>query len=357
MKKIVFLLMPLFGLLACAEPVKETKALTDIFTKERSLTAIVSPIEGNIGYHQVISSAGDYLLGKPYLRNEYFFSVVDPSTSKSVNLLVPYGRGRNEASDVCMINNRAGEFGFYDSVKKQIRIMSVDDILKPTPEIKFESIELVPKDDFTNDFLDGITRVADGRFVQAGYSPKSDNLIATYDASGKEVSTFGRVDFPKNTHDFAKRTTSGNIAAAMSGGRLLWTTKGGNLYRFYNCSDPNSEPKLIKEYFYNLPKFEIVEQEYGISSSPAPDSPKGVTNIAVGNDKYFLLFTDYVLSKDGMQIESITSKVLVFSKDGEPIEVLNLDKGVQTIAYLEKTNSIYAFYAGEDSDLLLQYKL
>lgn len=356
MKNLTLLLLSLLSLFSCSGN-KDTKSLIENFTKERDLVATEIPIVDDMGlqYYREIQSAGDYIIGKSFNTRDFHFSVLDVTNGESVNKLIPYGRGHNEAIHVYTSSNRKGEFGYYSHTDSQVRTMNSDDLLKSNSDIEFNRHRFSKDDDFKYSLVNKI-RLENGNFLCSGYNPKDDTILQVTDSEGAPLYSFGSLPIKDDLDVFARQTLQ--CATAMSGDNLLWSTRGkGNIYRFYDYSDLSQEPKLIKEYFYDMPKFIVERDEYGVTVYPAPDSPIGATNIAASNNNFFILFTAPETNKENENEVLMYSKVLVFTHQGEPVEILNLNHPARGIAYLEKTNSLYAFGEKGDDLLLLQYKL
>lgn len=343
---------------SCSEE-KNISQLLDIFPSQRTLTPEVRAIDGAVGSHMVMERAGDYLIGSSYSPyREMLYSVVDPLESKSVNMIVSRGRGRNEFLSSYSVQGRKGEFSYFENSKSELRSIKVEELLKPNPEIEVSRVKLP----YDGDFLYNIDKTAvfpSGNILRSGYDTKKETILQILNTEGEPIRSFGTIDFGFNKHHQTRKRLSGCMHISEDGTRLVWASNGGAVFRFYDCTDPDAEPKLIKEYNYEMPIHNVEEMYGGISVSLAKGISKGVIKITSSKDKFFLqqIYFDIVAVDNTLEMQNEGSNILVFDLNGEPIEVLKIDGLTSSVEYIEKTNSLYTVGSEEEYDTLLQYKL
>lgn len=354
MKKFVFCALLVSVLVACHEDKGKATSVIELFSSEREMKAKEIVIDGNLGYHNEISSIGDYIVGRPYASLEYFFSIVDVTSGKAVNRLVPRGRGHNEASMIFLLKGSEGNLSFYDLLDREMITIKGTDALMPNPEIIFEHKKLEPFDDFSAGG-NNITVLNDACILSTGYSKNHSTCIQISDPKGKGLATFSNLTFKEGTDQLTKMVSSGDIITTLDTNNILFSTAGGGVLRFFSYPGGGAEPKLIKEYFYFMPEYDVVRDQNSMSVTLKTESQIGLRSITASGDKFYALINK-VIEIAG---EDNNSKVLVFSSEGEPIEILKLDRKIDEIQYLRKTNSLYGFSVDEegDNDLLIQYSL
>lgn len=338
-------------IVSCATPTKEYASLYDMFPKERELTlkdevVISDPIFMSSGKGTIYKS---HLIASVRNGNRSDIAVIDIKTGEVVQTLLPRGRGRNESVNAYLVGVYRDEIICYNEVNSSILRLKFDEIYKPTADQNWSKTDLTWDGSFA--CKTGFGTLSDDRYIFCGC--REDGLFEVIDSQSRVLNTFG--EYIEVKGDEVERTVpyDGMFIPALSYERMLYTSTRGNILYFYDTSDTDSEPKLLNRYDYDLAKGNVVYFTGGKSIGPDDDDLLGSISVTASRDCFYLLnsrtrFGDFIKASDYG-----SNTILVFDKDGKPIEKLISDRKLINIYYNQDDNLLYSIYENEDGDLVI----
>ncbi len=340
---------------SCAKKSKEYGSIYDMFSKERSISAdekqiVIEPISF-ASYGQIFNS---HLFVAVYCNNNSFNRVIDINSGKTVQNLLPYGRGRNESINSYPLGMNHDEIAFYTEENNSIVKTQFNEIFKPTPDQKWSR----HKFDWSGELFSSkmsCSVLADNRYIATGC--RKEGLFDIIDSDGNILYTFGEYKELEGDKIEKNAPYSGKFYVTPSQQRLLFSTKGGNIYYFYDISDSSSQPKLLNKYHIDTPS--IIVKYFdggGVSTQTDRDNTISGSISITASDEYFYLLHS---NKKYADVDcSISDVILVFNRNGEPVEKLILDMKISKIYYNQDDNSLYTITLNaQDENCLMRFKL
>ncbi len=367
------LLASLLLVASCAsEATIKNGDIETLFDKERTITpattiAIDEPL-ANPFLVDIIDQIAIVQLGA--LSADFNFYVIDIKSGKILNKLFSVGRGRNEMMYPRYIGSSEGKIHIHDQFNSEINSIAIEELTTRSSDLR--PIKTKPIEDPSTGFLEQeFIALSDGRFA-AQVSDEDENnpkmvmapIVDGQFTLGETFDIFGEgLDDPlkHNTYD-------GNLAATDDGKYMVFSTNSGIFLHFYDCSNSQAAPTMIKEHIAQLPKYDIqtfTRGENTITTVQADSKTlEGAYSISADNDNFYINTLNFDHTElNRLREEKITkydSKVLVFNKKGEPKEKLILQdsKLMARVHHSSTTNSLYVLHYDDDgNDCFIQYKL
>lgn len=140
--------------------------------------------------------------------------------------------------------------------------------------------------------------------------------------------------------------------------KFAWFSIYGDAFEIYDYKDITS-PKLTCHQILSLPIFsvnKIQEQEHAVFS---PDTKIGIVSITSSNEYIFALYNNNTL-KDVSKLKDnifFSNQVLIYTWDGVPVKILNLNESVKAISFDKTNNTLFCIACDENGPKILLKKL
>jgi hypothetical protein len=260
----------------------------------------------------------------------YLFNLYNMNSRKKIGERVSMGQGPNEMIDPFFVRVNENDISFFDMATSTIVEYSTADFINEINPEPLRKITLTEK-------VFGETSSINQGFVCSTYDPS--HLFMEFGKKGEKLGAFG--DYPACDIEY---TDYEKIEAF----RFSFTTNRTNkVFVCYNWTDLleiyNTNGTLEKrihgpEHFYAHFK----EFHDGNYTSAAHEKGKNrdayFSPVNVG-DEVFVLFSGKYLDEEGYNI--LAETILIFDWEGNPKQVLSLDKGVFAITVDKANKKIY----------------
>ncbi len=380
MKNLKMLLALTLLFVSCAgEATIENGDIETLFKKERTLTLTSQvPISEMLGACSIVDILGDYaILQMRKTSADFAFYVIDINTGKVVNKLFSVGRGRNELQYPTYLGSCDGQIHIYDQINKLIISLDVDQLLTNSSATRPQRVKCPqPEKPY---FAATYMTLSDNRYVlrrSIGFFNDEDkNTIQEVElialqleedqlSEGEPFTIFGQGESDDTKH----YTYLGSLCTTDDSRHMLYTTTAGAYLQFYDCSQVDAPPTMIKEYVAQMPKYQPETKNSGdqqiILIKNAPETLSGINFVTADDDNYYMGYIgrtkDECFELSDEEMESCTITILVFDKKGEPKEKLKIEQTNLFKAYEHSStnNSLYTIgYDDDGNDCLMQYKL
>lgn len=260
---------------------------------------------------------------------ERLFHVYDVRTKKKINSCISLGQGPEEMIQPVFVGD-ADSVRIFDMAASRYCVYSVDSfMLKSQPKPTVESRLSEP--------AFGEMGILDNGCICAAYNP--DFLFHKYDKEWRKVGELGT--YPESGISFteSERLEAYRFAFVTNHhDRIAVCYNWTDLIEIYD-EDGNPVSRLFgPEHFVS--RFKEMRDGDILSATPV----KGIYRDAFVSPKWVGDFL-YVLFKNESEGEkgydNLSEKILVFDREGTPMQILSLDKGIFTFTVDEKGKKLY----------------
>lgn len=165
-----------------------------------------------------------------------------------------------------------------------------------------------------------------------------------FDSFPVEGTPMANLSFPQQSMGF-----QGWMTVTPDGKRMMWTSKPGSIFRFYDLSQ--QRPLKIKEYIRNIPVFYArTDTDTGVEQDK--DNEWGVLNATANDSCFFTLYSSKRIAEGSLE----SSDIYVFDLQGNPIRHLVLDRPATHIVWVpgegeeaQTVRGLYMFGRNEKS--------
>ncbi|MFI3304053.1 MAG: hypothetical protein SNF68_01810 [Rikenellaceae bacterium] len=342
---------------SCAQP--EYTSIYDMFTKERELKiteeiAISEPL--NISYNGIIRDSTLYLGISGASYNMYTINIF---TGVVESKIVPKGRARGESQKAIPLGIDDENIIFNNIYEKKIMKLNLDDVKRSLSPQEIETIKI--KNDNFMQVLDLCYLSHD----RALYNIRNERgLFEIVDLNKNEVlHSFGEFDESLNGNKSMESSYQGHLQTNPSMDRFVSYSSYGNILYFYNVSSLDEEPRLLNHYHFDTPTYKVVQtnREGGsitMSVTSGETNIMGTGSTTVSDDNFYLLNSDMSVIDYQANPSDGFDKVLLFDRDGKPLQILILERAATMIVYSKLNNSLYTIGINDrEEDCLIRYQL
>lgn len=287
----------------------------------------------------------------------YYYYIFDINSGKQLNQLIARGKGYNEEVYLYGFYSNTNSICYFTNYSSmQICKIDCKELLLPSPSINIEKDEFVKINDF-NFFPSESCAISDGRYIFGGYSETTKNILMLIDSTGKEIDTFSTLPFEEDIDPYAAHSTFFGCQTNLSNDRLLACTSGYGAYQFFNCSDKEAQPKLIKEIIYEIPTYKVERNNNCTWSSRSDNGKIGNSAITSSEDYFYITTINNTIAELRTGEVEADIRILVFDKNGEPVKIFIPEGELAHITYDPNSNSLCTLTEEEEGVMLVKYKL
>jgi len=276
----------------------------------------------------------DRLYWIEYTRDEFIYSMdLLPGLNSSVyNHNVKKGRGPDEFMMVLSIKRVNGHFSFVDSFKGSFHIVKGDSIFN---ELTVESVK--PFD------IQQMVKVRDNRYLYTGFLndarfilvDSEQNILSKYSHFPGRTGDLPYLKVEKNMGCVNVITSNGNSFA-----NIIYDT---GIIEFFKVDGDSIE--CVNEIIYSDNEFSIIKSD-GATRVTRSDGNTGFVDICSDSEFVYALYSS-VSIKDNKNLSAFGDYILVYTLEGEPKLVLELEIPLRGFSSVPELNELWGW--GHDS--------
>ncbi|MFI3304051.1 MAG: BF3164 family lipoprotein [Rikenellaceae bacterium] len=339
---------------SCAQP--EYTSIYDMFTEEREL---------KITEEIAISEPLSYI-SKGVIQDSLFFAQIRQSTHHiyATNIftgeveskILPKGRGRGEAMNISLLGLVDNDIVCFSWNNRSAIRVDLNEAIDSTNAAELRSTKWKSDDKI---MWANIIPLPYEKYISNQFT--EDGIFHILDSDLEELCSFQKYEKVSDSDMENNSTYQGLMYLAPSKDRFIHTSYLINNIHIYDVTSLDSEPRLVKHYKDELPKFELKSAEYGEYVEPLGSNILGTGALTASNKHFYLL--NIGLSYDefralGDEADEGATTILVFDRDGRPVEKLILERPATDIYYSETNNSLYTIGINDrEEDCLIRYEL
>ena len=361
-KNFIFLLIFCLSIISCKKG--NIQAITDLFIRSEVLVHKNLNIKDDL---DILLSPGRMSTYNNFLiahdsRSSLMFSLIDLETNIINKSWGMKGQGSGEIVAILDFYKNYNDTGInaWDPMLQRLNFYSFEDILKNTiitPLDLFKDTKGVTGQSFREQFYPNILQINESFFLALGnMDGKRFTLIDIISSNKTGIGEFPQQDDNDIIPILKNQAYNGCIRYNKRQNKVAYISYNSEMFEIFDVNDSNLNLKYGN--YTTIPKFTFQSggQSPGISIEKFSNGNGCNVALSVSDDKIFILYQQFEKEIDDSDIGKYTSrdanKVLVFTWDGKPIKMYELDCMVEEIEYNENRNQLFAVKSEPEPEIV-----